>query len=135
MGEIVVSRNNELDIAIYSLEGEISYEDVRGAIDEYYKGKLTKYTIWDFSMVVLFNLVTLSEVKLLERQVSEESRKRPGCYDILVVPDQFKYGLAKMYSVYAQVSFDTTRTVKTIIVKTIDEARAWIANNERRASQ
>ena len=131
MGEIVKTLDTVLDIAAYTLEGEVSYEDVRGAIDDYYKGKLTRYTVWDFSKVILFNLVTLSEVKLLERHVAEKSKERPGCYDVLVVPDKIKYGLAKMYSVYAQVSFDNIHSVRTVIVHSYEEALAWITSNEK----
>jgi hypothetical protein len=135
MGEIIKTLDTNLDIAIYALAGDVSYEDVRNTIEEYYNGKLTKYTVWDFSKVVLFNLITLSEVKLLERLVAEHSKKRPGCFDVLVVPDTFKYGLAKMYSAYAQVSFEQTHTVRTKIVRTLEEALNWITNDARSSSQ
>ena len=49
MGAPKVTYNHELDLAIYTFGGEIVFDDVFEAIRQYYQGKLTKYTLWDFS--------------------------------------------------------------------------------------
>jgi len=46
MGEIITTVDKKLDIASFTLEGEVSCAEICAAIESYYKGTLTKYTIW-----------------------------------------------------------------------------------------
>ncbi|MBN1824020.1 MAG: hypothetical protein JW803_06860 [Endomicrobiales bacterium] len=132
MGNIGVTHDKEFDIAIYTLEGDVTYADIRDAIDEYYDGKLTKYTLWDFSMMDLPKNFTGEHARLLGGQVNTLGKERPeGAVDLIIVPDIVQFGLARVYAAYSEFFGDKPGTLKTMIFRKKDDALRWVRGNEK----
>jgi hypothetical protein len=129
MGTITVSVDQEWDIAIYTLEGDITYSEIRDAIDQYYRGMLTRYTLWDFSAVVFEQELTSQEIQQLARQVSAAGDVRRGGFDVIVVPSILKYGLARMYAAYTEYTQKDPEVLRTLVFYTKDAALSWIKDN------
>ncbi len=111
------------------MEGEISYEELREAIDLYYRGDLTKYTIWDFTAAEIGKLNNV-DIKKLGTQVSVSGKARRGCIDLIVVSGLLKYGLARVYTGYAATIQKDPEALKSIVFKSMDEAMCWIKEYE-----
>jgi hypothetical protein len=128
---ITVSHDKELDAAIYTIEGDVEYAEVRDAIDRYYKGALTKYTIWDYSKANRGKHLTGDETQKLGIQVSSLGVARPQGFDLLIVPNIVQYGLARMYQAYSEIAKKDTKTLKSKIFRNREDAIAFIRQNER----
>jgi hypothetical protein len=123
MGNITVTLNRELDAIIYTLEEGVDYNEIRDMIAEFYKGTLTKYTVWDWTKVQKKHLSS-EETTKLGQQVSVAGKARAGGYDLIVVPGLLQYGLARIYAVYAG-----TTALKVNIFRKLDDALDWIRKN------
>ena len=127
---ITVSRKEELDVLIHTIEGIPVYTEISNAIDSYYKGVLTKYTIWDFSKTDPSTHLTSEETKKLGRQVNLYAGRRPGGVDILVVPGILQYGLARIYQAYSAVMGKDDGKLKAKIFRKYEDGLQFIRRNE-----
>ena len=126
MATISKTVNKELDITVYTVQGQAIYEEIRGEIDEYYRGALTKYVLWDFSEADSDMLLKPDEVRKLADQVSTEGKTRRGGFDLLIVPDNLKYALARIFNAYSEILNNDNGALKTVIFRKNDDAYAWI---------
>jgi len=120
MGNVVISKDNEIEMAVYSFEGATSYNDIRVEIDKYYSGTVTKYKICDFTKSILN--VSSKEVMQLGEQIRLRGTARRQGYDAIVVPNLLYYGLARMYVVYAEMTHADPDALKIMIFRSMDEA-------------
>ena len=129
MATLKVSIDKELDIAEYRFEGEIVYSELRDSIKQYYSGTLTKYTVWDFSATNVQN-VRNSEIMTIANQVSVAGQARDNCFDVIIVSELFKYGLARIYAGYAESIQKNPAALKTMVFRTREHAYDWIRAHE-----
>ena len=128
MGNVRVEIDKNLDITIHTLEGAVTYTETRDAIDKYYKGTLTKYTIWDFSKASQNIQFTFDELRALGSQTSKLGKARPEGYDLIIVSNVLDYGFARVYSGYSQVV--QTDGAKAMVFHSREEALKWIIEKE-----
>ena len=126
MGKITSEYNKEFDVMVYTLEGAITYAEMLEAINGYYKGTLTKYTVWDFTNANMLKYFTTDEIKMLAQLVRSLGEARKGGLDALVVPGLLKFGLARMYGVYSDMTKANETSLKSLIFHTKNEAITWI---------
>jgi hypothetical protein len=127
MAKITLQYDKVLDAVMYTIEGDLEYSELAEAINEYYKGTMTKYTVWDFSAA---NLRFLDEeTKKLAVQVCALGKARRGGYDLLVVSGVLKYALARVYAVYSELTQKDPGCLKPVIFRTKEDALAWINRN------
>jgi len=86
---------------VFTILGSPDYAEISGIIDKYFKGVLTKYTIWDFSKAEPKKHLTSDEAKKLGLQVKSYTDKHPGRIDILIVPGILQHGLARIFQSYS----------------------------------
>jgi len=108
-------------------EGAV-YTDIHDAIEEYYSGTLTKYTIWDFSNMKKKHLASEDAIKL-GQLVNAAGKARKGGFDIIVVPGLVQYGMARIYAAYAAIVERDEQNLCTKIFRNLDEALLWIQKN------
>jgi hypothetical protein len=125
MSTITVARDKELDLAAYTIEGELTYAELKAAIRQYYEGPLTKYTLWDFSGSDV-NKITTDDVRNFGVQVREAGKARAGGTDLIVVAGLLKFGLARMYSAYTSLTSAEADPLTTMVFRTKDDALAWL---------
>ena len=127
---IKVILDKELDAAIYTVEGDVEYSEICDVINKYYKGPLTKYTIGDYSKANPGKHLTAEETKQLGLQVQTLSNARPNGFDLLVVPGIVQYGVARVYRAYSEFTGTNTPKLTLKIFKKLEDAVAFIRQNE-----
>lgn len=130
MAQVNISYDLQLDIAVYKFQGELAHSDIRDAITKYYSGNLTKYTIWDFSGTDVHNIRN-SELLQVGNQVALAGKARNNCYDVIIVSDIIKYGLARIYAGYAETIQKNPMALKTMVFRDKEHAMDWIKANEK----
>ena len=131
MGTIKKSIDADLDAAIFTMEGEVGGAEILNAIDSYYKGTLTKYTLWDYTKVNKNKHLTNADIVKIGKEIDAEGKARDGSFDLIVVPDLQEYGLSRIYASYGEVGKKYPNALKTIVVRSREEALKWIKANER----
>jgi len=126
---ISISYDKELDAAIFTFAGDRDYAEVCAAITEYYKGPLTKYTLWDFTKVDNSKQLSSEETQKIGLHAESYKHFRPNGVDILVVPSLLQYGLARMYFGYSEKYGDKTKKAKTKIFRSKEDAIAFMKKN------
>jgi len=130
MEKITIEIDKDLDIAIYTLRGDLLYSELRAAVVDYYNGKPTKYTIWDFSASNLAHYVTGIEARELASLVTRLGKARPGGFDMIIVSGVLQYGIARMYTSYADTTRHDSSLLKAMVFRAKDLAMEWIRKNE-----
>ena len=125
MATIKVYFDKELDVAEYKVEGTLTYQELHDAIDQYYKGTLTKYTMWDFTETDAEKFWK-NEVRQIVNQVDSALKARKNCYDLIVVPGLIQFGVAMIYESYIELIHKRTDDVKTMVFRSREDAYAWI---------
>ena len=125
MAEVKCAHSDEFDADIYTFEGELSYKEAHDAVTGYYKGKLTKYVVADFSKAKVDKL-THWEIRHLAELIQDLGKVRAGCADILIAPGPLLYGLARIYSAYVQPFKHERDALKTLIFRDIKDAMSFI---------
>ena len=130
MEKITIELDKNLDVAIYTIRGALTYSEFRSAVVDYYKGKLTKYTVWDFSESNLAEFITGIEAWDLASLVSRLSKARPGCYDLLIFSGTLQYGIARMYVTFLNIIEHDSPKPKTMLFSEKSQSMDWIRKNE-----
>jgi len=125
---IINAYNKELDAAIYTIEGDVEYTEIRDAIDNYYRGMITKYTIWDYSKASPGKHLTGDDTRKIGLQVHALGKARPDGVDLIVVPGIVQYGIARIYYGYADML--SASKLKTHIYRNMKDALEFIRKNE-----
>ncbi|MGA2091590.1 MAG: hypothetical protein ABSH12_09065 [Endomicrobiales bacterium] len=125
-----VSLVKELDVTIYSFEGNTTYGDIHDAITQYFKGPQTRYTMWDLSEALFKRDLTRQEIQQLARYGNELGRPQKRRCDLIIVPVLLTYGMARMYAAYADLINDDTEAFKTLIFRTRDAGLSWVKDKE-----
>jgi hypothetical protein len=128
MATITVFIDKELDIAEFMVQGVLTYQELRGTIEQYYKGTLTKYTVWDFTDTDI-QKIWKNQVLLIGRQVDIFGNARDKCFDVIIAPDIIHYGLAMIYASYFEIIHRKPDSVKTMVFRSREDAFAWIREN------
>lgn len=129
MAEIKRIYNEDYDIAVFNIKGIITYPEMKDIIDVYYGGQLTKYTIFDFTEADVKQHFTTHEAQLLGGQVQRLGITRKNAVDVIIVPDLFQYGLARIYAAYSEM-VQTSDSLRTMIFRSKESAMDWIKKNE-----
>lgn len=134
MGMISLTIDKEWNIALHVLRGDVDYTEIHAAIEQFYKGTLTRYTIWDFTDAVVDRL-TIGDIQRLGSEVSTAGKARLYGADVLIVSNQLKFGFARIYAAYADLTHTDPAALKTGVVRSRDEAYAWIKQHKAKHEQ
>ena len=127
---IKVFHDKDMDTVIYAIEGDIEYFEIHDAIEKYYKGSLTKYTIGDYSKANPGKHLTVDELRLLSLQVTALGAARPHGFDLIVAPGILQYGVARIFKAYAEITGKSASNLSLRIFNKMEDALAFIHQNE-----
>jgi hypothetical protein len=135
METITFELDQALDLALFTIHKTATYTELRNAILGYYNGKLTKYTVWDFSGSNLAKYVTGVEARELALLVTKLGKARPGGFDLIVVSDMLQYGVARMYTAYADITRHESSVLKALMFRSKELALNWLRDNESKTAK
>jgi hypothetical protein len=124
MEKVTKTIDEKCDAAIFSIEEDAAYPDIRAAVANYLKGPATKYSIWDFTKLIKH--LTSEELRNMGVVVSQLSDPKKERFDLLVVPNPLQYGLARMYTSFTAITKKDYVPFKTLVFRTREKALAWI---------
>jgi len=127
MGNVTFEYDKSLDIAFFTIEGDIGYKQLREEVEKYYRDHLTRFTLWDFTKAE--PVLSTEELRMIAKYVVDQERKRPtgtGCVTTIVVSGLLKYGLARMFVAFNEVQRNDGTTITTRIFHSREEAVDWI---------
>jgi hypothetical protein len=129
MEKITIEIDKDLDMATYTLNGELLYSELRAAVVDYYNGKLTKYTIWDFSESNLAQYISSIEAIELASLVDRLGKARPGGVDLIIISGLLQYGIARIYTLYADATRHNPSLLRAMVFRDKNQALKWLRNN------
>ena len=103
MSVIETSINKDADLTIQTVTGKISAKEISNAIENYFKGVLTKLVLWDFTNA------DLSSIKSIEIQdIVDVTKKylnlRPVGKTAMVFSSDLGFGMGRMYGTKQEIT-------------------------------
>jgi len=120
MTNITVQIEDDNDLTIFTVEGNITADEVLKYASEYYEKFPTKNVIWDGTNGSVKN-ISANEFKQIAFSIKNKIGKRAGGKTALVGKFDVDYGSARMYEVYAlaeniPVSYKAFRDIKDAVL-------------------
>jgi len=122
MGKITKRVEPEKSLTIFTVSGEVSVEELAQAVDEFYKGSVTRKVLFDLTDSILDHLSS-DDVLNFSRAPRYIPEQRIGGKTAVVAPSDLAFGLARMYEFSAdpaEIPFVTK------VFRTMEEARKWL---------
>ncbi len=82
--------------------GKPTIEDSIDKIETYYAGKVTKYTLWDFTQSTS-SVITNSDLRNIIKITKKYAELRRGGKTALVFNKLLDFGLGRMFETFAQI--------------------------------
>ncbi|PKK89149.1 MAG: hypothetical protein CVV64_15700 [Candidatus Wallbacteria bacterium HGW-Wallbacteria-1] len=112
--------NPDTNTVIHQAFGDISSEDIKCALTNFYTENPMRHSLWDLRNARLDRL-TSEEVAILATFVNAISKDRKGFRTAWVAPEDLKFGLCRMSQ---HMSGDTLFEKR--VFRTMDDALIWI---------
>ena len=102
--ENIEKRTDEnAQLTIYSANGNISGEEVKKAIEDFYEhGPITRNVLWDVSKAVLVDL-SAEDVRQIAHVPRQSLELRQDGKTAIVAPSDLAFGLSRMYQTSSQL--------------------------------
>ena len=122
MSYIETKIDEEKDLTIHTVSGQLTVQDVRDALDRYYSGSVTMLILWDLTKVDLSSWAT-NQIVFLAKKVKEYSHLRIGGKTAVVIAKDLNFGIMRMYEAYAEseeIDFETR------VFRDMEKAKEWL---------
>jgi len=106
MGKIETEVDIQKDLTIMTFHGEITAEEIRNKIHEYFQGKVTRKRLWNFQQASPAHM-TASEIKEIVKLSQQYSQQMAGGRIAFVFPSRLAYGIGTMFNI--ALGFDMNR--------------------------
>jgi len=126
MADIETTIDDENDLTVFTVKGELTAKEIIHHASEYYTEKPTRLVLWDVTNGTVGS-ISNDDFQQIAGQMKNYISKRTGGKTAFVVKSDLDFGLGRMYGAYAEsehlpVAYRTFRTV--------EEAKKWIFSNE-----
>jgi hypothetical protein len=124
MGNIERRTDENAQLTIYTAKGNISGEEVRVAIGDFYEhGPITRNVLWDVSQAVL-NDMSAEDIRQIAHVPRQSLELRKDGKTAIVAPSDLAFGLSRMYQISSQpepLSFEVQ------VFRDSEAAHKWLA--------
>ena len=108
------------NLTIHRVEGNVTFDQIRSTLVQFYSGSPTKNTLWDLTGGTIETLST-EQVEDLSRVVKEFAPLRTGGKTAWVAPRDEDFGLCRMSEI-----FGSDLPLKLYVFREMAEAREWL---------
>jgi len=122
MANIIVKIIPEDNLTIFSVEGDLSANEIIKYSTEYYDEKPTKYVLWDATKGSVGKIES-SDFNRIAINLKKHTKKRAGGKTALVGKFDIDFGYARMYEAYADLE-EIPITYK--VFRNADDAIKWL---------
>lgn len=122
MANITVKIIPEENLTIFSVEGDLSANEILKYSTEYYDKKPTKYVLWDATKGSVGKIES-SEFSIIAINMKEHTKMRAGGKTALVGKFDIDFGYARMYEAYADLE---EIPITYQVFRNADDAMKWL---------
>jgi hypothetical protein len=124
MGNIERRTDENAQLTIYTAKGNISGEEVRAAIGDFYEhGPITRNVLWDVSQAIL-NDLSAEDVRQIAHVPRQSLELRKDGKTAIVAPSDLAFGLSRMYQISSQPE---SLPFEVKIFRDSEAAHNWLA--------
>jgi hypothetical protein len=102
MAKITKSHDSVLDLTVFNVEGEATFDELWDQTYTFLSGKPSKFAIWDFTSGTVA-LMSSREVIEIATRTSKFFAKIEGGQGALVAPNDIDYGMTRMFQVFSKM--------------------------------
>jgi hypothetical protein len=110
------------DLSVFTVNGELTADEIIERVEEYYTKHPTKLVLWIMGDVDL-SAITREGIERIIQTAKKNTGKRKEGKTAIVGSKDIEYGLARMYEAYT--GFENL-PYEYKIFKDVDEAKEWL---------
>ena len=110
------------DLSVFTVNGELSADEIIERVEEYYTKHPTKLVLWIMGDVDL-SAITREGIERIIQTAKKNAGKRKEGKTAIVGSKDIEYGLARMYEAYTGLE---NLPYEYKIFKNVDEAKEWL---------
>ena len=122
MAEIRKNVEEENDLTIMVVHGEVTADMIIAALVDFYQGAFTSKLIWDYTDADLTQ-VKNDELRQISSVAVNHAHLRREGRTAIVVPETLGFGLGRMYEI---ISENDENPINYNVFKDINMARKWM---------
>jgi hypothetical protein len=126
MANIETTVDDENDLTVFTVKGELTAKEIIHHASEYYAKKPTRFVLWDVTSGTV-GTISNDDFRQIAEQMKNYTSKRKGGKTAFVAKSIVDFGLGRMYGAFAEVE---GLPVAYRTFRTIEEAKKWIFSNE-----
>ena len=110
------------DLTIFTVIGQVTHEEIKEAINEFYEGVASKNVLWDLSKGN-FEMISNVDIQQLASIPKSQYMARKGGKTAIVADKDLAYGMARIYEARSQAD---SLPFETKIFRNIEDAYQWL---------
>ncbi len=123
MAHIEFSIDDDRNLTIVAVTGEVSAAEIREAIEKHNAAKITQNILWDLSQITSA-VVTPSDIQEFALLANKFTVQRQGGKTAVVVPTDFAFGMSRIYDNIQEIF---QKNVQHMTFRDRDAALLWLA--------
>lgn len=125
MKKITKSYEANNDLTLFTVVGEISFDEIWAQTRILYEGVPEKLVLWNFSLGTV-GRISSEEVKKIAQKGGQISRKIEGGKGAIFAPKDLEYGMARVFKVFCE---ENDFPVEVEVFRDEIVARKWLLLN------
>lgn len=121
MTKVIKEIDNNLDLTVYSVQGDFGLDLIFELIDQFYQSQHTSNLAWDLSEADLSQL-SMKEIQAIQNYAKKYSHYRKNGKTAFVMSTDLNFGVGRMYESIAEVN---NHYITHHVFKRLDEAKKW----------
>ena len=126
MADVKIIVEAENDLTVFTVEGELTANEIISYSSEFYDKEPTKLVLWN-ALKGSFKNISNKDFQRIAKQMKVYTSKRKGGKTAFVGVFDLDYGLRRMYEALAEIE-QLPITYRTF--RTVEEARQWLFSVE-----
>jgi hypothetical protein len=122
------STDESKSLTVFTGKGQVTYEEVKAAIESFYDGDHTENVLWNLEKASI-DRITPVQVKQLVSFLKQYTGARKGVRTAIVSSLDMTFGLARMLVSMLEVK-EQGISIYMNVFRTIDEAHHWLFDSE-----
>ncbi len=122
---IKMSQKEAEALTEFHCSGELTIDEVKDAIEDFYRGTPTRNVIWELTAANI-STIRAQDVRGVAIFAREAAHSRPGGKTALVGDKDTTFGISRMYQSFAELAGQESNIQ---IFRTRDEALAWVSES------
>ena len=119
---VKIDTDQEKQLTVFTVTGTPSFDEGMAVFKQFYEGKTTHNTLWDFRDASLV-LVSSEQTEMMLDFIKQHSEKRAGGKTAIVAPADLEYGISRMAEMMSEIKY---LSIKVKPFRSYEEAIEWV---------